>query len=167
MRRPLKLLVDCNVWIDSYMALHRHHEESLRFVNEALNAGCELLYGASKLETTFYVIHADAKRVIRADKGEVNEFDAEFALRFAWACVENMEEIATAVAVDASDLWLARKYRRFHKDLEDNVLLASAHRSEADYVVTWDEALLRDASALVRAVTPTTMLTVLQSDDEE
>jgi predicted nucleic acid-binding protein len=51
--------------------------------------------------------------------------------------------------------------------LEDNVLLASAHRSEADYVVTWDEALLRDASALVRAVTPTTMLTVLQSDDEE
>lgn len=34
--------------------------------------------------------------------------------------------------------------------------------SQADYLVTWDEKLLRDAAALVLAVTPTTMRAVLQ-----
>ncbi len=165
MKTPLRLLVDCNVWIDSYMAVHARHAESLRFVNEALENGCELLFGASKLETVFFVIRADTKRLIRAEKGEVSERDAGFALRFAWGCVDNMSEIATAVGIDASDLWRARKYHVYHNDLEDNVLLAAASRAEADYLVTWDERLLRDAAPLVRAVTPTVMLTVLHERD--
>lgn len=165
MRTPYRLLVDCNVWIDSYMATHMRHSESLQFVNEALEAGCELLFGASKLETLFFVIRADTKRVIRADKGEVSVQDAEFALRFAWGCIDNISEIATAVGIDASDLRLARKYRVYHSDFEDNVLLAAANRAEADYLVTWDEQLLRNAAPLIRAVTPTVMLTVLHEQD--
>lgn len=162
MSKALRLLVDCNVWVDSYLVPRKRHEESLAFINEALEAGSTLLYGASKLETLFYVIRADAKRIILGQKDRLSEQDADFALQFAWGCVNNIYDIATAVGLDQGDLWLARKYRVYHPDLEDNVLLAAVERTRADYLVTWDEKLLRDAAALVRAVTPTTMRAVLQ-----
>lgn len=161
MNEPLRLLVDCNVWIDSYLAPHTRHQESFTFVNEALESNATLLYGASKLETLFYVLNAEAKRVARLQNGVLTEQDAQCAREYAWGCINNLCDIATAVSIDQGDLWLARKYRVYHPDLEDNVLLAAAQRSQADYLVTWDEKLLRNAAALVRAVTPTTMLTVL------
>lgn len=157
----LRLLVDCNVWIDAYAATRPRHDESLGFVNRALESGAALMYGASKLETVFYVLSAEVKRVTRMQLGAVSERDALCAQEFAWGCVNNLCGIATAVGVDQGDLWLARRYRVYHADLEDNVLLAAAQRSEADYVVTWDKGLLRDATAVVRAVTPRTMLAVL------
>lgn len=128
---------------------------------EAVADASSLLYGASKLETVFYVLNAEAKRVARLRDGSLTEQDAIFSQEFAWECINNLCDIATAVGMDQGDLWLACKYRAYHSDLEDNILLAAAKRSQADYLITWDEKLLRDAPALVRTVTPTTMLTVL------
>lgn len=162
MNDTLRLLVDTNVWIDSYLVSRANHEQSFALINKAIDAESTLLYGSSKLETVFYVIRAAAKREIRAQKGELDEADAQLALRYAWGCVNNICDIATGVGVDQADIWLARKYRVYHPDMEDNVLLAAAGRCEADYLVTWDEQLLKNASALVRAVTPVTMCTVLE-----
>lgn len=164
MSRSLKLLVDCNVWVDSYITPRANHEESLAFVNDALESGATLLFGASKLETILYVLRSEAKRILRIQKSELSDADAGFTLRFAWGCIDNLCEIATAVGLDESDLWLARQYRTYHGDLEDTILLAAATRSHADYLVTWDKSLLRNAAAVVRAVTPYTMRLILAAE---
>ena len=94
--------------------------------------------------------------MVRTEKGAVSETDAVFARAFAWRCLENIRSFATAVGIDEADLWLASKYRSVGPDFEDNVLLAAAQRSSADYLVTWDAALLRTPT--VCTATPTEML---------
>ena len=82
----------------------------------------------------------------------------------AWACVENMERNATAVGLDASDVWLAHKFKPVHDDFEDNLVVAAARRAKADYLVTNDERLLRHSP--VAALSPRDMLALLRSLDE-
>ena len=94
------------------------------------------------------------------EKGAVGEQDAAAARAFAWGCVQNMRCLATAVGVDESDIWLASKYRSISPDLEDNVLLAAAQRSDADYVVSWDAGVLR--TPVVRTADPAQMLALLR-----
>ena len=156
----LRILVDSCVWVDNYLGNHPKHDKSLEFLNRAYEAGATLLYGASKLETVFYVLAAEAKRMVRTEKGVVSEADAASARAFAWGCVENIRDCATAVGVDEADLWLASKYRSVGPDFEDNVLLAAAQRAGADYLVTWDAALLRTPT--VRTATPTQMITLIE-----
>ena len=156
----LRILVDSCVWVDNYLGDHPKHDESLEFLNRVYTAGATLLYGASKLETVFHVLVAEAKRMVRAGKGVVSETDAASARAFAWGCLENTRSCATAVGVDEADLWLASKYRSVGPDFEDNVLLAAAQRAGADYLVTWDAALLRTPT--VRTATPTQMLALIE-----
>ena len=119
-----------------------------------------MLYGASKLETVFYVLVAEAKRMVRTEKGAVSETDAAFARAFAWGCLENIRSFATTVGVDEADRPVACvKMPLLGPDFEDNVLLATAQRANADYLVTWDAALLRTPT--VRTATPTEMLTLI------
>lgn len=156
-----KILVDSCVWIDSYLGDHPKHDESLAFIREAYEAGITLLYGASKLESMFYILNAEAKRLIRREKEFVGESDALAARAFAWGCMHNIRSLATAVGMDESDIWLASKYRSISSDLEDNVLLAAAQRSSADYVVTWDAGVLR--APVVRSADPVQMLALLRA----
>lgn len=156
MNESVRILVDSCVWVDNYLGNHSKHDESFAFLNRAYEAGATLLYGASKLETVFYVLVAEAKRMIRTEKGSVDEADAASARAFAWGCLENIRGFATAVGMDEADLWLASKYRSVGSDFEDNVLLAAAQRAGADYLVTWDTVLLRTPT--VRTATPTQML---------
>jgi predicted nucleic acid-binding protein len=97
--------------------------------------------------------------MIRAEKGGVRDADAASARAFAWGCLQNMRDFATAVGVDEADLWLASKYRSVSSDFEDNVLIAAAQRANADYLVTWDAALLR--TPIVRTATPLEMLALI------
>ena len=75
----LSLLVDSCVWVDSYLGDHPRHDESLAFLSKARECGTTLLYGASKLETMFYILNAEVKRLVKADKGDVSEADAHAA----------------------------------------------------------------------------------------
>ena len=155
----LRILVDSCVWVDSYLGDHPRHDESLAFLRKAREHGATLLYGSSKLETLFYILAAEMKRMVRAEKGSVSEADARAARAFAWGCIENVQELATAVGMDTGDLWLASKYRSIGGDFEDNVLLAAAKRSGADYVVTWDRELL--TAPVAKMATPTDMVALL------
>ena len=94
----------------------------------------------------------------------VLEPDAIAIQEIAWSCIDNLDEIATAVGVDQSDIWLARKYRTFNSDFEDNLILAAAKRASADFIVTSDQALLTKAT--VAALTPQDMLNFLQTNTE-
>lgn len=64
----LKNLVDSCVWIDSYLGGHPRHDDSLAFIREAYESGAQLLYGASNLESIFYVLLAEVKRMVRLEK---------------------------------------------------------------------------------------------------
>ena len=63
-----------------------------------------------------------------------------------------MDEIATAVGADSSDVWLARKYQRVHEDFEDCLVLAAARRAKVDFLVTSDDALLQHAPVAALSV---------------
>ena len=86
----------------------------------------------------FYLLGAEYKRQIRLEKGELSQTDAMAVNELAWSRVQNMRDVATAVGIDESDLWLACKYKAVNTDLENNVVIAAAHRCEADYLVTFD-----------------------------
>lgn len=98
--------------------------------------------------------------MVRLEKRSVGESDALAARAFAWGRVQNIRNLATAVGVDESGIWLVNKYRSISSDLENNVLLAAAQRSGADYVVSWDAGVLR--APVVRTADPVQMLTLLR-----
>lgn len=95
---------------------------------------------------------ASLKGQARTAVPTLSEGQAGAISAYAAACVANMDEIATAVGADSSDVWLARKYRRIHADFEDCMVLAAAQRAKADYLVTSDEALLRHAPVAALSV---------------
>lgn len=108
----------------------------------------------------FYLLELEYKRQVRADKGRLSQADAATINELAWGCVQNMREMAVAVGIDDTDLWLACKYKTLSTDLEDNVVLDAAHRCKADHLVTFDESLIRKAP--VSAMLPADVTSLLQ-----
>lgn len=109
----------------------------------------DLLYAVGTAKDVYYLVGASLKRQARAAEGTLSEGQTRAVSTYAAACVANMDEIATAVGADSSDIWLARKYQRIH---EDCLVLAAAQRAKADLLVTSDEALLRHAPVAVLSV---------------
>lgn len=159
MRQKL-LLVDTNVWMCNYVPMRVGHGEAREFFRTAWEHEAQLLYPAPILKDMFYLLGLEYKRQIRSKKGELSQTDATAVNELAWGCVQNMREVATAVGVDDSDLWLACKFKALGTDLEDNVVLAAAQRSKADHLVTFDKDLIRKAP--VSAMLPADMTTLLR-----
>lgn len=91
-----------------------------------------------------YLINSDFKREYRRrHDGALTPEGAAAASEVAWACLKNLEEIATVVGCDQSDVWLARAQRSLHEDYEDNLVIAAVQRADADWLVTNDDALVR------------------------
>lgn len=156
------LLVDTNVWMANYVPTRAGHQQARDFLAEAWQRELGLLYPAPILKDVFYLIGMEYKRQVRAEKGAVSQADAAAINELAWGCVHNMRELATAVAVDESDLWLACKYRSLSQDLEDNVVLAAARRCGARHLVTFDESLIRRSP--VSALLPKDMVALLRAE---
>ena len=115
--------------------------------------------------------HIDAKRALpdfagtqtgRAFIGtrELAETDYKEIADAAWRRIDDMSEVGFAVGCDESDLWLARKHRTIHYDFEDDLMVAAAKRSEADFIVTRDKQFL--AHCPVAALDTFDMLDYLQ-----
>ena len=111
MKNPPMLLVDTNVWIDAYDGDREQHMRAHVLLDTAFERGISLAFAVSSLKDVYYALSSALKRQSRAVHGALSEVDARAAEAYAWACVQNMQEIATPVAVDASDVWLAGKFR--------------------------------------------------------
>lgn len=159
--RPLKLLIDTNVWLDNYLPGRPNGRDSRALLDIAWQRDDCLIYPASVLVDVMYAIRAELKRRARAAGMPVDESAGAAIGEVAWGCVENMRELGTAASVDEADLWLASKFHRFHPDFEDDVVLAVAQRVGADFLVTGDEGLLRRAN--VAALPPAEMRRYLQA----
>ena len=159
-----RVVVDSNVWIDSYCPWHAGSQAARQFLAKARLNGMMLFYPVHVMKDVVYVLRHEYLRDIKRAKGSVLEGDALAVDEIALACMRNMNELATAVGADASDIWLANKYLKIHKDFEDNMLLAACKRCDADYLVTSDQRLINDANVLSK--TPAQMLSLLTLDAE-
>lgn len=120
------------------------HEEVLHFVELACAHNAELLYAASSSKDLFYLFgKAQKDSLLLERKAPVSAPEAKAINGITWDLIEDLNKLATPVGCDISDVWLARGYREFHSDFEDNLIIAAAQRSSADYLVTNDELLLR------------------------
>jgi predicted nucleic acid-binding protein len=117
------------------------------------------VYAAQSSLDVYQRVIINNKRWVR-ESSELTETWATAIKRWAWDAVTSMQELAVAVPVDMSDIWLACKYRDYHDDYEDDLVLAACRRAHADYLVTNDRKLL--AHADVCAKTPRQMVELLK-----
>lgn len=141
---PRSLVIDTNVWLDYYLGFRAGHRNAVELLDVANALDVTLLCSVTATKDLFYLIAADFKREYRrCHDGALSPDGAAAATEVAWACLRNLEEIATAVGCDQSDVWMARAQRCLHEDYEDNLVIAAAQRSGADLLVTNDESLVR------------------------
>ena len=155
------IVVDTNVWLDNFDGVRRSNSDSARCLDAALKAGAQLLYAATSAKDVYYLIAAKLKSESRKREGSLTEQDAMTAEKVAAAYVDALDGCATAVGVDASDIWLARKYWKVHADFEDCLIMAAAKRAKADYILTRDADFLRHS--VVPALSPTELLDLLEA----
>ena len=136
------ILVDTNIWVDNYLAGRPFADGSRNFLHEAYRRGIPLAYPAHCIKDVFFLIQLGLKRLKR-EQGKLSESDAAAIRQIAWSCIENMRELASAVAADESDIWTACKQRAVTDDLEDNLVIAAAQRAHARLLVTNDAYLLK------------------------
>jgi len=135
-------LVDTNVWIDYFMASEPHYEVVLDFFEAVDKRGGTLLYAPTTLKDVFYLV----PRILRRTALTANQLDETSYVPAAWACVRSMTEIAVAAPLSLPECDLAWMLRNTHADLEDNLVVAAAETCNADYVVSYDRAMLEHFS---------------------
>ncbi len=143
MKNAPTLLIDTNIWIDAFDGDRKQHMRAHVLLDTAFERGVTLAFAVSSLKDVYYALSSALKHQSRTVNGVLSEEDARSAEAYAWACVQNMQEIATPVAVDVSDVWLAGKFRSQMHDFEDALVAAAASRCHADVLVTNDERFLR------------------------
>lgn len=153
-------LVDTNVWLDHCLGDRIGSTDARKFLVQARESGVQLAYAIHCLNDFFYMTQAHLKGLARA-AGTLTESNALAIKQTAWACVDEVRNMATAVAADESDAWRACKYRSLTNDLEDNFVLAAAERVPVDFLVTNDRALIRKST--VNAYTPADAVLMLQA----
>ena len=158
--RGPKLLVDTNVWIDVLVEDRPDHKNARALFDFALLNDASLLYAATSMQNVHYLISLTLKRAALSLGRELAESDYKEIADTAWRRIEDMAAIGFAVGCDESDLWLARKQRNAHNDFEDDLVVAAAKRSGADFIVTGDKQFL--AHCPVAALDSADMLDHLQ-----
>lgn len=157
--RPARVMLDTNVLVDAYCRWHVESAAARELLQAYDPEGMELYYPVHTLKDALHMLVQEFKRETRLVEGELSESSALAAREAAIACMRNMMELATAVGADGSDLWLADKYLPIHHDFEDNLVLAACRRIKADYLVTNDRTLIRNANVLAK--TPAQMVQLM------
>lgn len=140
------LLLDTNIWMDNYFAHRPFCQESRKLIAYAVEENLTLAYAATSTKDLFFLASSELKRLARQAAGSLSEESARACSSLAWGFLQNMTEIAVAVPVGEPQIWIATHYRGLHEDYEDDLILAAAESSKADYLVTNDKALFGKAS---------------------
>lgn len=133
-------LVDTNVWVYYLLRDDIHYEEACRFIEQCVLSGTGLLYAPSSAKDVFYTVpRVMRRRALQAGTAA----DSTSYRPYAWACIRKMGEIAAVSPLSQAEGELAYLLRTVHNDYEDNLLIASAESCGADFLVTFDEGLLK------------------------
>lgn len=154
---PKALLLDTNVWISFFVDGDPSHDEAVLLLKEAIRNNVTLCYTASTLKDVFYIVPRRARS--KASDAGFDVTHATFA-PIAWACIDEMTEIAVAVGQSLPECSLAWMLRGEHPDLEDNLIMAAAETSNVNFVVTYDRDMLEHFSPA--CITPAQALRLLE-----
>ena len=160
-RHPMMLL-DTNIWLDYYDPFRPDHSSALALIDHAYSHEEPLTYCPTSLKDFFYLFARAQKERIRQDGAIPTEEQCRAINECAWACVENLQELATPVSIGLPTLWRATKLKGIHPDLEDDIILAACELAEVDFLVTSDEKMRQ--RSLVPALTAEGMLARLQGE---
>lgn len=67
---PLKIMVDANVWVDSFCADHSESLAARAFIGQATEAGALLFFPVHIAKDVLYVVQHELKRSVLAGGGE-------------------------------------------------------------------------------------------------
>lgn len=162
MTAPVTILLDTNIWLDYFLGWRDMSQVALRVVSRALELGYTLAYAVTSAKDVYYLVASEHKRLERLETGTLSEAAVSAANVSAWGCVNAMQEMACAVPLDHTDVWVASKQRVLHGDFEDDLVIAAALRAKVDYLVTNDERLLRHCP--VAALDARDMLALLEAE---
>lgn len=149
---PTSVLLDTNVWLDAFDGTRARSERANELLAACVRRGVDVLFAAESVKDVHHLVAASLKRRARDEGRAMGEGQARAISAYASACVDTMCEVGTAVGMDASDVWLARKYQRVHRDFEDCLVLAAAQRARAGLLVSSDERLVRHAPVAALSV---------------
>lgn len=161
---PQSLLLDTNVWLDNYDGTRPLNKQSREMIDKAFAHDTTLLYPVCSLKDVYYNLVQSMKNASRNEGMPITNAAATVIKELAYASVKNMAEIATAVGADDSDVWLALKMYPYHRDVEDDFVLAAMERSKASFLVTNDVQLIKHANCA--AMTSEDMLDYLNTFTE-
>ena len=154
------ILVDTGVWLDMYIPNRKGADDAIRLIDIAQEQSASLAFASHTCLDVFQKVSFEQKAWVRKH-GALTERWATAIKRYAWDCVNDMQDIATAIPVDSNDLYLACRYRDQHDDLEDDLILAACKKAQANYLVTSDKKLL--AHAPIEALTTSEMTRLLKA----
>ena len=153
---PSSALIDTCVWVAYLMGVQPQCTEITELFEACARNGVTLLYAPTTLKDVFHIIPRQARRDAIA-AGE-NVADVSFS-PLAWAAVQKITEIAAAAPQALPECELAWMLRSRHADLGNNLIVAAAETSGADYVVTYDQAFISHYTPA--CVTPSQLLALL------
>ena len=136
------MLLDTNIWLDYFLPGRNNHKDAFALVHKAIMSGWKILVSYNSLKDVYYLLQCELKCALRAAGHDITEKEAALAREDAWGCISCIMENATVVNASMNDARMALHLRNVHPDFEDNLILASALQSQADFLVTGDAQLL-------------------------
>lgn len=79
---PLKIMVDANVWVDSFCVDHAESLAARAFIGQAAETGALLFFPVHIAKDVLYVVQHELKRSVLASGGALDEASAvQLAMR--------------------------------------------------------------------------------------
>ena len=71
-REPLRIMVDTNVWVDSYCPDHSESDASRAFLTESMKEEAQLFFPVHIAKDVLYIIRHELKRAILSETGSID-----------------------------------------------------------------------------------------------
>lgn len=153
---PKKILIDTNVWIRYFLGEEPWCQDIKLLLEECNSNDIEVYYCPTSLKDIFYLIPRIMKReasgeVSAGTSVSTSGIDTYYAplpgeasyAAAAWACIRAMQDMATAAPLTGVECEFSWMLRGNHPDLEDDLIVACGETCGADYVVTYDDGLIK------------------------
>lgn len=147
-KRPLKLLIDTNIWLDYFLGRTSAAESIVGLFSRAAEAEDIVLFSSSlSVKDIYYILGRTMKGDAR--RGGVLTPEAITAAdETAWACVRLIRQKSIIASVGADEVFDSFVFKHHHNDFEDDLILGVANRIDADYVVTGDKDLIKHTNGV-------------------
>lgn len=147
-KRPLKLLIDTNVWLDYFLGRTSATELTVELFSQAAESENIVLFSSSLSVKDIYCILGRTMKADARRGGALTHEAIAGADETAWACIRLIRQKSIIASVGADEVFDSFVFKHYHNDFEDNLILGVANRIDADYVVTGDKDLIKHTNGV-------------------